>query len=141
MSCFCDYNIIERMMILEFKDRLKNYRLSLNIKTKVAMSEKLGIARTLYTMLENGTREPSKDVLEKLFLLSGKPEEYWLYGIEDDEYISKRKEFKCLKDAVNQLMQIGLLKSEKDYDKPTVHEVLDAAMRADVIHLIEKNNK
>lgn len=124
---------------MEFKDRLEQYRLSLNIKTKVAMAEKLGIARTLYTMLENGTREPSKDVLEKLFLLSNKPEEYWLYGIEDDEYIDKRKEFKCLKDAVTQLMQIGLLKNEEDYTNPTVHEVLDAAMKADVLHLIEKN--
>ncbi len=126
-----------------FNERLKEYRESLKIKTKREMAHKIGISEQLYYMLENGSRDPSKDVLEKLFLVSKKPEEYWLYGVTENEYIDKRKEFKCLRDAVNQLMQIGLLKNEEDYNKPTVQEVLDAAMKADVLHLIEKskNNK
>lgn len=128
------------MITLKFKDRLKEYRLSLNIKTKVAMAEKLGIARTLYIMLENGTREPSKDVLEKLFLLSNKPEEYWLYGITENEYIDKREEFKCLKDAINQLDEIGLLDLKKEFSDG-VKEVILAAAIADITHILEKRAK
>lgn len=128
------------MIALKFKDRLKEYRLSLNIKTKVAMAEKLGIARTLYIMLENGTREPSKDVLEKLFLLSNKPEEYWLYGITENEYIDKREEFKCLKDAINQLDEIGLLDLKKEFSDG-VKEVILAAAIADITHILEKRAK
>lgn len=128
------------MIALNFKDRLKEYRLSLNIKTKVAMAEKLGIARTLYIMLENGTREPSKDVLEKLFLLSNKPAEYWLYGVTENEYIDKREEFKCLKDAINQLDEIGLLDLKKEFSDG-VKEVILAAAIADITHILEKRTK
>lgn len=126
-----------------FNERLKEYREALKIKTKREMAHKIGISEQLYYMLENGSRDPSKDVLEKLFLLSKKPEEYWLYGISEDEYIEKREEFKCSRDAAYQLMKIGLLKSKEDYNNPTVQEVLSAALKADIFHLIEKskNNK
>lgn len=129
------------MIILDFKDRLKEYRLNLDIKTKIEMAEKLGVARTLYSMLESGTREPSKDVLEKLFLLSNKPEEYWLYGITDEkEYLHKREEFKCLKDAIKQLDEIGLLSLEKDFSDG-VKEVILAAAIADITHILEKKKQ
>lgn len=123
---------------MDFKDRLKTYRESLKIKTKAEMALKIGVKRTLYSMLENGTRKPSKDVLEKLFLLSNKPEEYWLYGVgEGREYIEARKEFKCLRDAIDQLQNIGLLKLGEDFSKG-VEEVLWAATIADVTHILEK---
>lgn len=124
---------------MEFKDRLKLYREELNIKTKTEMAEKIGIKRNLYSMLENGGRQPSKDVLEKLLILSNKPEEYWLYGITDEkEYIEKREEFKCLRDAIDQLSNIGLLKDTDEEFSSAVEEVLNAAMKADVIHILEK---
>ena len=122
---------------MEFKDRLKKYRLELAIKTKIEMAGKLGVARTLYSMLEGGTREPSKDVLEKLVLQSDRPEEYWLYGVSKNEYIEKREEFKCMKDAIKQLKEIGLLGVEKGYSD-AVKEVLLAAALADTTHILEK---
>lgn len=131
---------VKEVLIMEFSDRLKEFRLNLNIKTKAAMAEKLGIARTLYSMLENGNREPSKDVLEKLFLLSNKPEEYWLYGVNENEYIEKRDDFKCLRDAINQLDEIGLLDPDKDFSDG-VKEVIAAAALADITHILEKRKK
>jgi transcriptional regulator with XRE-family HTH domain len=123
---------------MNFNERLKNYRISLKIKKKREMSKKLGISEQLYYMLESGTRKPSKDVLEKLFLLSEKPEEYWLYGITDDtEYIEKREEFKCMNDAIEQLSNLGLLDSDKEYSDG-VKEVLLAAAIADTTHILEK---
>lgn len=125
-------------MANDFNKRLKEYRELIKVPKKREMARKLGISEQLYYMLEKGTREPSKDVLEKLFLFSRKPEEYWLYGIVDGkELILRRKEFKCLKDAVNQLMEIGMLKDDENF-RSAVEEVLIAAMRADVSHLVKK---
>lgn len=123
---------------MEFKDRLESYRLGLGIKTKTEMAEKLGIKRNLYSMLEGGKREPSKDVLEKLFIATGKPEEYWRFGITDDkEYIKTREDFKCLKDAIDQLSKIGLISLDKEFTDG-VKEVVLAAALADITHMLEK---
>jgi len=122
---------------MEFKDRLLNYRNELKIGTKKEMSDRIGIARTLYSMLENGKREPSQEVLDKLLLMSNKPEEYWLYGIEEEEeYLNTRKEFKMTERAVKQLIDIGLIKDENFTD--SVKDVLIAALKADVKHLLNK---
>ncbi|GCD13046.1 helix-turn-helix domain-containing protein [Clostridium tagluense] len=123
---------------MEFKDRLKEYRISLGITLKNEMAKRLGIARTLYSMLENGTREPSKDVLEKLFIDSDKPSEYWTYGITDiKEYLSIREEFKCSRDAFEQLSELGEIEAGKEFSVEA-KEILAAAAFADAMHLLEK---
>lgn len=121
---------------MEFKDRLSNYRKSLKIKTKTEMAAKLGIAKSLYSMLENGSRMPSQDVLDRLFLLSNKPEEYWLYGVSEKDYENVREEFKMTKRAVKQLIEIGMIKDE-NFDN-SVKEVLISALKADIRHLLDK---
>lgn len=124
---------------MEFKDRLKKYREELGIDKKRDMANKLEISESFYNLLESGTRPVSKNVLNKLVVLSKKPEEYWRYGITDEkDFISKREDFKCLKDAIVQLTEIGLLKDE--HLTTGVEEVLIAAMKADVTHLIKKMN-
>ena len=126
---------------MEFNERLKEFREKRKIKTKREMAKKINISEQLYYMLENGTRDPSKDVLRKLFIFSKLPEEYWKYGITDEkERIEKREEFKCLKDAIEQLSNIGLLKNTDKVFSSSVKEVLIAAMEADVSHLLEKQN-
>ncbi|MBX4259799.1 helix-turn-helix transcriptional regulator [Clostridium estertheticum] len=122
-----------------FNERLREYRLEIKVKTKRLMAKKLGISEQLYYMLESGTREPSKDVLRRLFLISKQPEEYWKYGITDEmERIEKRDDFKCLKDAIDQLSNIGLLKNDGKDFSTSVEEVLNAAMKADVAHRLDK---
>lgn len=126
---------------MEFKERLKEYRQNLGIERKKDMAKLLNVSESFYNMIENGTRPVSKNVLSRLVVLSNKPEEYWVYGITDEkEYINKREEFKCLKDAVNQLDNIGLLSLEKDFSD-TVKEVILAAAIADITHILEKKKQ
>lgn len=134
-------NNVERVCTMEFKERLKEYRQNLGIERKKDMAKLLNVSESFYNMIENGTRPVSKNVLSRLVVLSNKPEEYWVYGITDEkEYINKREEFKCLKDAVNQLDNIGLLSLEKDFSD-TVKEVILAAAIADITHILEKKKQ
>nr|WP_269153610.1 helix-turn-helix transcriptional regulator [Clostridium cochlearium] len=104
------------------------------------MADKLEISEQLYNMLENGKRTPSQKVLDKLFLISNKPEEYWLYGIEDEKnYIEKREEYKMTKRAVDQLIELGMIKDENF--TTAVEEVLIAALKADVKHILKRKSK
>lgn len=124
---------------MEFKDRLQNYRDELGIKTKREMAKKLEISEPLYCLLENGSRKPSQDVLDKLFLLSDKPEEYWVYGVSEDQYTENRKEFKMVERMTRQLIDIGLIKSENI--SQDVQDVLLSALKADIRHLLDKKKK
>lgn len=124
---------------MEFNDRLKEFREFLNIKTKQEMANKLGITRSLYSMLENGTRKPSQNVLDKLVEISNKPEEYWIYGItQEDEYLNVREEFKSVKRAYNELKLLGLA-TDLDNLNSTEKDILLLALRADLKHLEKKN--
>ncbi|MBE6056954.1 MAG: helix-turn-helix transcriptional regulator [Clostridium sp.] len=101
------------------------------------MADKLEISEQLYNMLENGKRSPSQKVLDKLFLISDKPEEYWLYGIDNEhDYLEKRDEFKMIKRTVYQLIELNMIEDE-DFS-PAVEEVLLAALKADIKHIIKK---
>lgn len=123
---------------MEFKDRLKKYREELKIKTKQEMANKLNITRSLYSMLENGARKPSQDVLDKLVRASNKPEEYWIYGItQEKEYLEKRAEFKATKRAYKELKSLGLAKDLNNLDDTEKH-ILLLALSADLKHLEEK---
>ncbi|MCR3759211.1 helix-turn-helix transcriptional regulator [Clostridium felsineum] len=125
---------------MNFCDRLKNYRLELKIENQKDMASLLNVSTAFYNMLESGKRNASKKFLLKLVALSKKPEEYWLYGVtEEKEWVEKRDEFKCLKNAVDQLLEIGLIKKDSDYSD-SVMEVLIAAMKADVNHYIIKKS-
>lgn len=119
----------------EFKDRLHSYRMQLNCSTRTEMAEKIGIGRQLYSFLENGTRQPSKDVLDKLIRHSGLPKEYWLNGITEEEYITQRQELKCLYTAINELKDTNAFDLVDGDWEPEVKELLLAALKADILHL------
>lgn len=124
---------------MEFKDRLKEFRESLGIKTKQDMADKLNITRSLYSMLENGSRKPSQNVLDILFELSNNPEEYWLYGItKENDYLDKRQEFKCLKRSYSELKALGLLNDLNNLNETEKH-ILLLALTADLKHLEKKS--
>ncbi|WP_315120967.1 helix-turn-helix transcriptional regulator [uncultured Clostridium sp.] len=120
----------------DFSKRLLEYRLSLGIDTKREMAENLEISEQLYNMLENGKRTPSKKVLDRLFLLSGKPDEYWLYGVETEkDFLEKREDFKMFKKAVYQLIELNMINDEEDFSS-AVDEVLKTALKADLKHIL-----
>lgn len=126
----------------KFNDRLREYREQLKIKTKRDMAKKLKISEQLYYMLENGTREPSKDVLNRLYIISEKPEEYWKYGVAENEYLNFRDEFKSSREAIEKLYKWNLLDEDKceDINKcpEAAKEVLLAAVLLDARQIIAK---
>jgi transcriptional regulator with XRE-family HTH domain len=125
---------------MEFCDRLKKYREELGIIKKRDMAAELGISESFYNLLESGNRPPSKNILRKLFLLSKMPEEYWRYGVSNEQdYLEKREDFKCLKDAIDQLSEIGLIGLDKEFSEGAKEVILAAAI-ADITHILEKRN-
>lgn len=126
-----------------FKERLVEFRSNLGLN-KRQMANKLGMNESYYNMVESGKRNPSKTVMDNLVALSGKPEEYWIYGIVDDkEYIDSRKEFKCTGKAVEQLLELGFNNElfqntngdEIVIKKGSIEELLIAALKADIEHI------
>lgn len=130
---------------MNFKDRLSNYRESLNLN-KREMASRLDFAETYYNMIENGKREPSKKFLYSLAADSGKPEEYWLYGISDEEYRKTRDVAKSTRVSLEQIAELKLLDNLddlfKDYKPNNVAEtLLIAAIKADLSYIIQPNKE
>lgn len=119
-------------------DRLKKFKNELGIESNKEMATLLKIGESFYSSIESGKKPVSKNVLQRLVVLSKLPEEYWRYGITDEtERIEKREEFKCLNDAFKQLSDIGLINVDKEFSAG-VKEVILAAAMADYTHKLEK---
>jgi transcriptional regulator with XRE-family HTH domain len=126
---------------MDIIDRLKKLKNELGMESKKDMATLLKISESFYSMIESGKKPVSKNVLKRLVVLSRLPEEYWLYGITDEkEYLQKREEFKCLKDLIEQLGNIGLLDIDNEFSDG-VKEVILAAAIADISHIIEKKKQ
>ncbi|OOM71468.1 helix-turn-helix protein [Clostridium puniceum] len=128
-----------------FCERLINYRSSLKL-LKREFAEKLGVSESYYNMIENGKRSPSSSFLHKLVALSEKPEEFWLYGVNQQEYITSRDDFKATKKATEQLIDLGLINDvdslfKGTYKEGTLEELLIAALKNDIEYLIKKKTK
>ena len=126
---------------MDFKDRLTKYREELNLN-KREMASRLEFAETYYNMIENGKREPSKKFLFALVDDSGKPEEYWLYGISDEEYRKTRDTAKSTRIVLEQIVELKLLDNLdslfKDYEPKNVAEtLLIAAIKSDLSYIIQ----
>lgn len=126
---------------MNFKDRLTKYREELSLN-KREMASRLEFAETYYNMIENGKREPSKKFLYSLVSDSGKPEEYWLYGVSDEEYRRTRDIAKSTRISLEQIVELKLLDNLdslfKDYEPKNVAEtLLIAALKADLSYIIQ----
>ena len=126
---------------MDFKDRLTNYRKSLSVK-KREMADILHISESYYNLVENGKREPSKKFLYSLVAASGKPEEYWLYGISDEEYIRTRDIAKSTRIVLEQIKELKLIDDLdslfKDYEPKNAAETLFiAAIKSDLSYIIQ----
>ena len=129
-----------------FNDRLEKYRNELHLR-KNEMADKLQISESYYSLIENGKRNPSKNFIEKLVLISELPEEYWIYGINTEDYINIRDEFKSLKKALNTVLELGSVKNVNEFfdqnnnPKDSLGRLLIAALKADINCMIEKRQK
>ena len=129
-----------------FSDRLEKYRNELHLRKK-EMADKLQVSESYYSLIENGKRNPSKNFIEKLVLISELPEEYWIYGINAEDYINIRDEFKSLKKALNTVLELGSFKNVNEFfdqnnnPKDSLGRLLIAALKADINYMIEKRQK
>lgn len=129
-----------------FRDRLIEFRQSTDFKTKTAFAEWLGVPRNSYSMIESGYRPPNQKFLDSLFLKSGKPEEYWLYGVADDKsYSAARDDFKMLRKAIDDVVNLGLMDLEGNYtssqNKQIGKTLIDTALNADMLHILLKKRQ
>lgn len=122
----------------EFKDRLESYRLECGLN-KSQMANKLGVVRSFYSMLSNGERTPSENILDRLEELTGKNGAYWIYGIDIDmeTYIREQEAFKNIKEITQALLNANVFDSENPINEDT-QPILLKALTADILTLIEK---
>ena len=126
-----------------FNERLEKYRNELHLK-KMEMADKLEVSESYYSLIESGKRNPSKNFIEKLTLISELPEEYWIYGINKEDYINTRDEFKSLKKALDTILELDPFKNANElFDKDnnpidSLGKLLIAALKADINYMIEK---
>lgn len=118
-----------------FKDRLLELKKQWNCKTQQEMASRLDITRGLYSMLETGTRQPSKKFLIKLQELTGKSEQYWLYGTTSlGEYLNQSEDFQMIKDAYLRLSSSGDIDENMNFSD-LAKEILLSSLKADFLYL------
>ncbi|WP_160688391.1 helix-turn-helix transcriptional regulator [Clostridium sp. C2-6-12] len=128
-----------------FQERLQNYRNDLGL-TKREMADRLDISEGYYNLIENGKRSPSKSFIEKLTLDSERPEEFWIYGVNEKDYIDVREDFKCIQKAAEQIIELGLVNDVNklfngNYPEGTLEELLIVALKTDLEYLVKKRDK
>lgn len=130
---------------MSFIERLIEYRESLELNKK-EMANRLEVLPSTYNMIENGRREPSKNFLISLVDDSGKPEEYWLYGVNDEEYRATRNVTKSIKMIYEQIKELNLIDDcstlFSDYTTTNPAEILlIAAIKSDLSYLLDKKKE
>ena len=127
-----------------FTDRLENYRKSLGF-TKRRLAEELGVKENNYNYFENGKRNPSKGFLLKLVTYSNKPEEYWLHGISEEEYLVVRNKLKCINTVVDQIVKMNLVDDVDELfkdgviNKCSIDELIIEAFKTDLAYEMKRN--
>lgn len=133
-------------MIKIFNERLKQYRNKLHLKMN-EMAAKLQVSESYYSLLESGKRSASKAIVEKLVVISELPEEYWIYGINKEEYVNTRNEFKSLKKALDSIFETNTISNVRDvFDedhipKDLLGKLLVAALESDISYMLDKRKK
>lgn len=128
-----------------FNERLEKYRNEFHFN-KTEMAHKLEVSDSYYSLIESGKRKPSKNFTDKLVSLSEIPEEYWLYGISKEDYLSARHDFKVLRKTLDTILELSTIKSTNEiFDhnnnpKYSLGRLLIAALKADIECMIEKDS-
>ena len=127
-----------------FNEHLIKYRNEFHFN-KTEMAHKIEVSDSYYSLIESGKRKPSKSFIEKLVSVSEIPEEYWLYGINKEDYLSARNDFKFLRKTLYTILDLNAIKStneifdENNNPKDSLGRLLIAALKADINSMIEKS--
>lgn len=128
-----------------FNERLEKYRSEFHFN-KTEMAHKLEVSDSYYSLIESGKRNPSKNFIEKLVSLSEIPEEYWLYGISKEDYLSASYDFKVLRKTLDTIIELSTIKSgneifdQNNNPKDSLGRLIIAALKADIECMIEKDS-
>jgi transcriptional regulator with XRE-family HTH domain len=126
-----------------FNIRLTDYRKELHLNQR-QMADKLKLSESYYSMVESGKRQPSKNVLKKLFSMSDLSEEYWLYGIDKEDYISNKDDFKNIRKALDIIFELNVVKNpdeifnENNIPVDSLGKLLIEALKKDINVFLEK---
>jgi len=124
-----------------FNKRLEKYRVSLEM-TKREFAEVLGLSEGYYGLVENGQRAPSKRVMTAIVTYSKLPEEYWLYGINLNNYKNERESLKSVKSVLDVMIKGNLVENVQELFKDTsnntqLEKLLISALKSDLSYLLE----
>ena len=126
---------------MNFTERLKKFRSDKGLNQS-ELGSLLGVKKSYYSHIESGKKSPSRNFINKLVSISNEPEEYWLYGVEKNNYISDRIEYKCIQRAFEQILELNLVDDVKklriEAPEGSIEELLVLAIKADLEHLINK---
>lgn len=129
---------------MNFTERLKKFRNDKNM-TQSEFGSLLGVKKSYYSQIESGKKSPSKNIINKLVAISNQPEEFWLYGVKKENYISNRIEYKCIKKAFEQILELNLIddvtKLRITAPEGSIEELIVLAVKADLEHLINKKKE
>lgn len=129
-----------------FNERLEKYRHEFHFN-KTEMAHKLEVSDSYYSLIESGKRKPSKNFIDKLVSLSEISEEYWLYGISKEDYLSTCHDLKILRKILYTILELSTIKNANEiFDhnnnpEDSLGRLIIAALKADIECIIEKSSK
>ncbi|MGG7058752.1 helix-turn-helix domain-containing protein [Clostridium tertium] len=126
---------------MNFTDRLKKFRNEKGLN-QTELGELIGVKKSYYSQIENNKKSPSRNFINSLVAISGLPEEYWLYGVEEKDYVNDRIEYKCIQRAFEQILELNIIddvnKLRIQAPEGSIEELIVSAIKADLEHLINK---
>lgn len=129
---------------MNFTDRLKKFRNEKGLN-QTELGELIGVKKSYYSQIENNKKSPSRNFINSLVAISGLPEEYWLYGVEEKDYIDNRIEYKCIQRAFEQILELNIIddvtKLRIEVPEGSIEELIVSAIKADLEHLINKKKE
>lgn len=129
---------------MNFTDRLKKFRNEKGLN-QTELGELIGVKKSYYSQIENDKKSPSRNFMNSLVAISGLPEEYWLYGVEEKDYVNNRIEYKCIQRAFEQILDLNIIddvnKLRIQVPEGSIEELIVSAIKADLEHLINKKKE
>lgn len=129
---------------MNFTDRLKKFRTEKGLN-QTELGELIGVKKSYYSQIENNKKSPSRNFINSLVVISNLPEEYWLYGVEEKDYVNDRIEYKCIQRAFEQILELNIIddvsKLRIQAPEGSIEELIVSAIKADLEHLINKKKE
>lgn len=128
------------------KHRLEAYIESKNFNNKADFARWIGIDPNILYFVLTGRRPASRNFVDKLVMATGKPEEYWFYGVTDNTtFLDTREECKNTRRVVDDLLDLGLIDEDgvytSDKNQDQAKQLIYLAAYSDIIHMLEKRKK